>query len=153
MAALTAKQDRREAIGVELYRLQQHLAKQQANLESEHDKHRKMQHLREQCDWKLAQTKDTFLKAQNELKDKRQRSELYCYFEASFTNCTCICLRLADALRGQVESLSDRLNYINSAKTDTEKEIAVKKRHAEKADVEVAGAERAKQLQVKRLTA
>lgn len=134
LAALTSKQEHREAIGVELYKLQQHLAKQQANLEAEHDKYKEMQHLREQCELNLGQTKETFLKAQNELKDKRQRT---------------------DALRGQVESLSARLNYINAAKTDTEKEIAVKKRHAEKADVEVTNAERAKQLQdlyVDRLT-
>lgn len=50
-----------------------------------------------------------------------------------------------------MEKLTDRLNYINSAKTDTEMEIALKKRHAEKAELEVTGAERSKKLQVMRL--
>ena len=49
-----------------------------------------------------------------------------------------------------MEHLSNRLNYVKSAQNEMETEIALKKRHAEKAGVELAKVEKEKQQQVNR---
>lgn len=56
---------------------------------------------------------------------------------------------LAAELQQEVENLALRLFYVNNAKEDVRSDIAVMKRAAERADVEVDQAEAQKQKQVR----
>jgi len=55
---------------------------------------------------------------------------------------------LGAELQMEVENLALRLHYVNNAKEDVRSDIAVMKRAAERADVEVVSAEAAKHKQV-----
>ena len=57
-------------------------------------------------------------------------------------------LIVAAELQQEVENLALRLHYVNNAKEDVRSDIAVMKRAAERADVEVSQAEAQKQKQV-----
>ena len=65
----------RENLGIELYGVQQQLAKQQMLVESEQDRHTVMSQLRAQKDATLSQIRDFYHNLLQQLKNERQQSK------------------------------------------------------------------------------
>lgn len=65
----------RENIGIELYGIQQQLAKQQMLVEAEQDKHTVMNQLRAQKDTTVAQIREVYRNLVQQLKTDRQQSK------------------------------------------------------------------------------
>lgn len=65
----------RENIGIELYGIQQQLAKQQMLVEAEQDKHTVMNQLRAQKDSTVAQIREVYRSLVQQLKTERQQSK------------------------------------------------------------------------------
>ncbi|CAH3039798.1 unnamed protein product [Pocillopora meandrina] len=131
---LKTKKREREELGVQLYGVQQELARQQMLLEKEHDNFSSENHLRQQSEKLLEETK--------ELHDKTVKDAVHQRKQAK-------------ELRTEVENLAARLHYMEEAKEDVRADIAVMRRAAEKADTEVTKAELEKKKQdllVDRLT-
>ncbi|KAM7433427.1 Coiled-coil domain-containing protein 40 [Porites harrisoni] len=131
---LKTKKREREELGVQLYGVQQELARQQMLLEKEHDNFNSENHLRMQSEKLLEETRALHDKTTEDLKHQRKQ---------------------AKELRTEVENLAARLHYMEEAKEDVRADIAVMRRAAEKADTEVTRAEMEKKKQdllVDRLT-
>lgn len=67
----------RENVGIELYAVQQQLAKQQMFVEAEQDKHTITSQLRAQKDATLNQIREFYRSLTQQLKDERQQSKIY----------------------------------------------------------------------------
>jgi len=131
---LKTKKREREELGVQLYGVQQELARQQMLLEKEHDNFNSENQLRLQCEKLLEETKELHQKTSQDVTHQRKQ---------------------AKELRTEVENLAARLHYMEEAKEDVRADIAVMKRAAEKVDTEVTKAEMEKKKQdllVDRLT-
>ncbi|CAF1537043.1 unnamed protein product, partial [Didymodactylos carnosus] len=118
--------DQRESLGVELYNLQQELARHQMLLEKEHDRFGEINQDRQRLEDELKKTKDNYSKKKTDL-DTHMRQALDIQKERDI-------LRL-------------RLHYMTKAKSDIRGDIATMKRATEKVDTEVTKIEAEKQLQ------
>lgn len=128
------KKKEREDLGVNLYGLQQELARQQMKLEDIHDEYSKTNQERHQCEEELEEVRYLYKYTQNNVNVQRKK---------------------ASELQTEVENLATRIFYMSNAKEDVRSDIAVMRRAAEKADAEVTKAETEKQIQdlyVDRLT-
>ncbi|CAH1795383.1 unnamed protein product, partial [Owenia fusiformis] len=123
---LRTKQKVREDLGVELYGVQQELARHQMILEKNHDEFAAIQQARDQTEAELEEMRRLYKSQQlNVNKERKKGAEL----------------------QQEVENLALRLFYMDNAKEDVRSDIAVMRRAAEKADVEVEKAEVEKQKQ------
>ena len=68
-------QEERESVGVELYSIQQQLARQQMLLEKEQDAVTSGRSLREQREVTLGQVREMYRQMQDQMKKERQQSE------------------------------------------------------------------------------
>ncbi|XP_041363110.1 coiled-coil domain-containing protein 40-like [Gigantopelta aegis] len=124
--SLKTRKRERENLGVELYGVQQELARYQMMLEQNHDSYANVHQSRLQEEQELTDVrhlyKDTQLTAN---KEKKKGVEL----------------------QAEVENLSLRIYYMDNAKEDVRGDIAVMRRAAEKVESEVTKAEVEKQMQ------
>lgn len=109
-----AKHEREEA-GVELYGLQQELAKHQMLLEKEHDKYNETNQSRNLVEKDLVETRNDYRKYQTNVNDE---------------------LKKVRDLQQERDNLKLRIFYMNNAKDDIRGDIAVIRRATEKADVD-----------------
>ncbi|XP_013409019.1 coiled-coil domain-containing protein 40 isoform X1 [Lingula anatina] len=124
--ALKDKRKTREDIGVELYGVQQELARHQMMLEKKHDEFATLSNERTQAEQNLGDIRDMYKETQLTVnKDKKKNAEL----------------------QSEVEHLALRIFYMENAKEDVRSDIAVMRRAAEKADSEVSKSEALKQKQ------
>lgn len=117
----------REESGVELYGLQQELAKHQMLLEKEHDKYNETNQTRKLLEKDLDQTRNDFRTFQLQVNEE---------------------LRKVRDLQMERDNLKLRIFYMNTAKDDIRGDIAVIRRATEKADIDKAKFEVEKQRQV-----
>lgn len=73
---LKSLQLQRENVGIELYGVQQHLAKQQMLVEAEQDKHTVTSQLRAQKETTLSQIREFYRNLVQQLKNDRQQSKI-----------------------------------------------------------------------------
>lgn len=116
----------REDLGVELYGVQQELAKFQTLLEKMHDDQAEKRDSQLRMEQRLEEVRTVYSRKQTELHTERSRCE---------------------KLLTEVENLALKTFYMEEAKKDMRGDLAVMKRAAEKADSEVAKAEVEKQKQ------
>lgn len=76
---LKTKKREREELGVQLYGVQQELARQQMLLEKEHDNFNSENHLRLQCEKLLEETKDLHDKTSEDRNHQRKQGTEHCY--------------------------------------------------------------------------
>ncbi|XP_035694889.1 coiled-coil domain-containing protein 40-like [Branchiostoma floridae] len=124
--ATKSKHQEREDLGVQLYGLQQELARNQMNLERKHDTYANVHQAKQQAEEKLEGVRLTYKDVQQNVLMERTTGA---------------------KLQTETENLATRLLYMQNAKEDVRSDIAVMKRAAEKADTEVAKAELAKKQQ------
>ncbi|KAI8501057.1 Coiled-coil domain-containing protein 40 [Branchiostoma belcheri] len=124
--ATKSKHQEREDLGVQLYGLQQELARNQMNLERKHDAYAGVHQAKQQAEEKLEGVRLTYKDVQQNVLLERTTGA---------------------KLQTETENLATRLLYMQNAKEDVRSDIAVMKRAAEKADTEVAKAELAKKQQ------
>jgi len=122
----TVKKKEREELGVELYGVQQELARQQMTLEKEHDRLNEGEQIRKKIEMLLNENKTRYNQTQRDFEQQRKRTS---------------------ELQLEVENLATKLRYMENAKTDIRSDIAVIKRTTEKAGVELAKAEEEKKKQ------
>ncbi|XP_078491914.1 coiled-coil domain-containing protein 40 [Ciona intestinalis] len=127
MDDLKRKKTTREEVGVTLYGVQQELARQQSNLEQLHDKHAMSAERRRNKEHDLQKVRENYKEVQSQSERERKKNS---------------------ELQTEVENLATRLFYMQNAKEDIRSDIAVMKRAAEKADVEVTQAEMTKKQQM-----
>ncbi|XP_071132695.1 coiled-coil domain-containing protein 40-like [Mytilus edulis] len=124
--ALRNRKKLREDLGVDLYGIQQELARYQMLLEKNHDEYSSLHQGRQQEEQQLGDVRDLYKENQVSVnKEKKKCSEL----------------------QAEVENLALRLFYMQNAKEDVRSDIAIMRRAAEKADTEVSKAEIEKQKQ------
>ncbi|XP_011454679.3 coiled-coil domain-containing protein 40 [Magallana gigas] len=124
--ALRNRKKEREDLGVDLYGIQQELARFQMLLEKNHDEFANLNQGRQQEEAQLDDVRNTYKETQVIVnKEKKKCAEL----------------------QGEVENLALRLFYMQNAKEDVRSDIAIMRRAAEKADTEVSKAEVEKQRQ------
>ena len=75
METLRNLQLERENVGIELYGVQQQLARQQMLVEAEQDKHTVTSQLRAQKDTTLSQIRDVYRNLTQQLKNEREQSK------------------------------------------------------------------------------
>ncbi len=109
-----AKREREDA-GVELYGLQQELAKHQMLLEREHDKYNETSQSRKLVEKDLGDTRNDYRKYQSSVEDE---------------------LKKVRDLQQERDNLKLRIFYMTNAKDDIRGDIAVIRRATEKADVD-----------------
>lgn len=124
--AVKTKKGERESVGVELYGVQQELARHQMMLEQCHDSYAKIAQDRNELEQQLREVREQYGEKQYTVTDERRKG-------AEF--------------QAEVENLALRLLYMENAKDDVRSDIAVMKRAAEKAGSEVTRAENDKQKQ------
>lgn len=139
----------RENMGVELYGIQQQLARQQMLVEQEQDKQTTLSLLRNQKYETLAQVRELYKNMQKQVQEERKQST---YVPIRYI---CVVLPLlrryllsAVQLRHDVESVTARLHYMSEAKNTVKDDIALTKRATEKTATDVGRAQEEKQKQV-----
>ena len=133
----------REQLGVDLYGLQQQLARQQMMLEKEQDNLGAVNQLRKQKEELLEQVKQMYQDTCRNVKDKRKQGILSILKCSLYTNNF-----IATDLRKDVESLGAKLKYLTDAHKTLKTDIAVTKRAAEKTDVDMTETQAEKKEQV-----
>ncbi|XP_025098485.1 coiled-coil domain-containing protein 40-like isoform X2 [Pomacea canaliculata] len=124
--SLRVRKKEREDLGVDLYGVQQELARYQMMLERNHDEFSQKNQLRQRHEQELVDVRHVYKDTQLTVNmEKKKGAEL----------------------QGEVENLALRLFYMENAKDDVRSDIAVMRRAAEKAEGDVAKAEAAKQRQ------
>ncbi|CAF3188737.1 unnamed protein product [Rotaria sp. Silwood2] len=118
--------EKREALGVTLYNLQQELARHQMLLEKEHDHFGEINQDRQRIDQDLKQIKERHLKKKEE-HDTQMRQTLETQKER--------------------DVLQRRLHYMNKAKNDIRGDLSTMRRATEKVDSEVTKLEADKRIQ------
>lgn len=113
----------RENVGIELYGIQQQLAKQQMFVEAEQDKHTVASQIRAQKEATLNQIREFYRNLVQQLKNEREQT---------------------NQLREEVENVAARLRYITEAHQTVKDDIALTKRATEKTTTDVSKAEREK---------
>ena len=116
----------REELGIELYTLQQELAKHQMMLEKEHDTYNETTELRKLIEEDLGKTRDDYRKNRKQLDDEHKKVR---------------------DLQQERDSLKLKIFYMNNAKDDLRGDIAVIKRATEKAETDKSKFEVEKQRQ------
>ena len=147
---LKSLQTERESVGVELYGIQQQLARQQMLLEQEQDTLSSMSQFREQREKTLGDVRQLYRNMQDQVKKERQQCKQYLLIgEVLF-----IYLPVSPALqlRHEVESTTARLRYLDEAHSTIKDDIALTKRVTEKATSDVSKAQRDKLQQVSLLS-
>ena len=134
----------RENIGIELYGVQQQLAKQQMLVEAEQDKHTVMSQLSAQKTATLNQVREFHQTIIQQVKGQRQQSKCL----TNYNNNYYFLFITANELRGEVENAVARLRYITEAHQTVKDDIALTKRATEKTTSDVSRAEREKLKQV-----
>lgn len=123
---LRVKKKVREDLGVELYGVQQELARYQMMLEQKHDTVAGLKQERQKEEQELVEVRSLYKDGQLVVnKEKKKGSEL----------------------QSEVENLALRLFYMDNAKEDVRSDISVMRRAAEKVESEVSRAELEKQKQ------
>ncbi|XP_021370653.1 coiled-coil domain-containing protein 40-like isoform X2 [Mizuhopecten yessoensis] len=124
--ALRNRKKEREDLGVELYGVQQELARYQMMLEKHHDEYSQLAQARLQEEQQLQDVRAMYKESQTTVnKEKKKYAEL----------------------QSEVENLALRLFYMQNAKEDVRSDIAIMRRAAEKAETEVSKSEIEKQKQ------
>ncbi|XP_052261678.1 coiled-coil domain-containing protein 40-like isoform X2 [Dreissena polymorpha] len=124
--SLKNRKKEREDLGVDLYGIQQELARYQMMLEKRHDEFSEVTQVRKQEEQQLEDVRNLYKDLQFSVnQEKKKTSEL----------------------QGEVENLALRLFYMQNAKEDVRSDIAIMRRAAEKAETEVAKSEIEKQRQ------
>ncbi|XP_059157116.1 coiled-coil domain-containing protein 40-like isoform X2 [Physella acuta] len=123
---LKMKKKEREDIGVELYGVQQELARYQLMLEEKHDHVAQIKQNRQKQEQDLTDVQSMYKQLQNNVNKERKKGS---------------------ELQSEVENLALRLYYLASAKDNVRSDISVMRRAAEKVEAEVAKAEQEKQRQ------
>ncbi|CAF3905083.1 unnamed protein product, partial [Rotaria sordida] len=118
--------DRREALGVTLYNLQQELARHQMLLEKEHDRFGEINQDRQRIDQDIKHIKEKHAKKKDE-HDTQMRQTLETQKER--------------------DVLQRRLHYMNKAKNDIRGDLSTMRRATEKVDSEVTKLEADKRVQ------
>lgn len=126
MDEVKRKKTKREEVGVTLYGVQQELARQQVNLESLRDKKTSASERRRDHEQQLTKLRDVYKGIQSQAGSQRKKNS---------------------ELQTEVENLATRLFYMKRAKEDVRSDIAVMKRAAEKAEVEISQTEVEKKRQ------
>ncbi|XP_047143842.1 coiled-coil domain-containing protein 40 isoform X1 [Hydra vulgaris] len=116
----------REELGVNLYGVQQELAKQQLVLEKRHNLFNECSHLRKQTEKQLTETKTIYTQVLNSLQNQRKK---------------------ANELQAEVEKTTLNVQYLESAKDDVRSNISVLKRGSKKTETEVLKAQQLKKKQ------
>ncbi|GFO16023.1 coiled-coil domain-containing protein 40 [Plakobranchus ocellatus] len=123
---LRVKRKEREDLGVELYGVQQELARYQMLLEQKHDQVAELKQERQKEEQELSDVRGLYKDSQTLVtKERKKGSEL----------------------QSEVENLALRLFYMENAKEDVRSDISVMRRAAEKVESEVSKAESEKQRQ------
>ncbi|KAL5473502.1 hypothetical protein EMCRGX_G027992 [Ephydatia muelleri] len=120
LEALKEVCQRRENLGVELYGVQQQLARQQMLMEKELDELAALKQIREQKELNLSQMKDVHQKLKLQLKNAQEQ---------------------AYKLRDEMEHTGAKLHYLDEAYQTVQNDIALTKRAVEKTDVNVQKAQ------------
>ncbi|KAL5017966.1 hypothetical protein ScPMuIL_003688 [Solemya velum] len=124
--SLKMKKHQREDLGVDLYGVQQELARYQMLLEKCHDEYARLEQDRQKTEQKLEDVRNMYKDSQMFVnKEKKKGSEL----------------------QSEVENLALRLFYMQNAKEDVRSDISIMRRAAEKAETEVTKSEMEKQKQ------
>merc|ERR550514_2282569 len=122
-----ARQKRsREDVGVQLYQVQQQLAKLQMNLEKVHENHSIISQLREQADADLAAIKPTYSEKLAEVKDQRTKYDKY---------------------QSELDQLNMTLRQVEAYNEQMKSEIAVTRRATYKAEESITALESGKRSQ------
>lgn len=121
------KEQERENIGVQLYGVQQDLARNQMQLEKLQDDFETSKHGRELTEQELADVRKFYREKQTQANLERKNN--------------------AD-LQAEVENINMRIFYMENVKDNIRGDIAVMKRAAEKAEADVLRAEENKRIQV-----
>lgn len=172
--ALRNRRKEREDLGVDLYGIQQELARFQMLLEKNHDEFANLNQSRQQEEAQLDDVRNTYKETQVVVnKEKKKCMDQYYFYRFQlyfilmsifkddydlfhidiilmfvFQDDKCFLYPTTGAeLQGEVENLALRLFYMQNAKEDVRSDIAIMRRAAEKADTEVAKAEIEKQKQ------
>ncbi|XP_075260271.1 coiled-coil domain-containing protein 40-like [Convolutriloba macropyga] len=124
--ALRNRKKEREDIGIQLYNLQQELARQQMALEAKHDQFNKAHQEKLQVEVALKDAQDNYRETQKNLHLQQKKS---------------------GDLQQELDKLSIKLFYLNKNKDDVRGDIAVMKRAAEKAEKDAGELETEKQKQ------
>ncbi|CAL1527056.1 unnamed protein product [Lymnaea stagnalis] len=120
------KKKEREDLGVELYGVQQELARYQMILEQQHDKVATLKQERQKEEQELTDIRGLYKESQLIVNKERKKGT---------------------ELQNEVENLALRLFYMQNAKDNVRSDISVMRRAAEKVETEVAKAEMQKQKQ------
>ncbi len=122
-----ARQKRnREDVGVQLYQVQQQLAKMQMNLEKVHENHLIIAQLREQADSDLSAIKPTYADKLREIKDQRGKHIRY---------------------QSELDQLNMTLRQVEAYNEQMKSEIAVTRRATYKAEESISSLESGKRHQ------
>eukprot|EP00794_Sanderia_malayensis_P008980 gene8980-9938_t len=120
------KKKDREELGVELYAVQQELARQQMVLEKEHDSLNETEQLRKKAEVMRSEIRSLHNQVQGDFKQQHKTTS---------------------ELQLEVENLAAKLRYMEDAKKDMRSDIAIMKRATDKTGVEVTKAEEEKRKQ------
>ncbi|KAK3796467.1 hypothetical protein RRG08_009244 [Elysia crispata] len=123
---LRVKKKEREDLGVELYGVQQELARYQMLLEQKHDQVADLKQERQKEEQELSDVRNLYKDSQTVVNKERKKGS---------------------ELQSEVENLALRLFYMENAKEDVRSDISVMRRAAEKVESEVSKAETQKQRQ------
>ncbi|GFR74317.1 coiled-coil domain-containing protein 40 [Elysia marginata] len=123
---LRVKKKEREDLGVELYGVQQELARYQMLLEQKHDQVADLKQERQKEEQELTDVRSLYKDSQTIVNKERKKGS---------------------ELQSEVENLALRLFYMENAKEDVRSDISVMRRAAEKVESEVSKAETQKQRQ------
>ena len=131
-------QEERERLGVQLYGVQQQLARQQVLLEREQDDVNSSRGLREQKEGILNHLRDLYRQMLDTLKTERQQSEnIFAQKILEIFHFFCSAVEL----RQEVEEVTGRLRFLTEAHQTVQGDIALTRRATEKTTSDVAKAE------------
>lgn len=123
---LARQKRKREDVGVQLYQVQQQLAKLQMNLEKVHENHSIISQLREQAENDLAGIKPTYSEKLSEVKDQRAKYDKY---------------------QSELDQLNMTLRQVEAYNEQMKSEIAVTRRATYKAEESITALESGKRGQ------
>ena len=123
---LARQKRKREDVGVQLYQVQQQLAKLQMNLEKVHENHSIISQLREQAESDLSGIKPTYSEKLAEVKDQRAKYDKY---------------------QSELDQLNMTLRQVEAYNEQMKSEIAVTRRATYKAEESITALESGKRSQ------
>jgi len=123
---LQRQKNHREEVGVQLYQVQQQLAKLQMNLEKVHENHSIIGQLREQAESDLSSIKPTYQEKLSEVKDHRSKYDKY---------------------QSELDQLNMTLRQVEAYNEQMKSEIAVTRRATYKAEESITALESGKRQQ------